>query len=219
MYTFQAIQIFLFLIPGFMAAKILDTLVIRRQTQKELESMIEALIFSMIIYTVYSFSGEISPITLDQTNNSFAYNYDARSFMILVGIGILLPVLLAFIINNDLHMKLARVLKITKKTARLSVWHDTFYDKKPMVVLDFSDGRRLFGWVEHYSDDPDKPFLYVAKPQWIDGENYVETGLEGMLITPEQKISFIEFLKEEIDGDSEAIKPVPQIKKGEQNGR
>jgi len=206
MYTFQAIQIFLFLIPGFLASRILDAIVIRRQVQKELESVIEALIFSMVVYTLYSLTGEASPIILDQKGGMIAYRYDANSFLILIGFSILLPVLLAIIINNDLHMRLARFFKVTKKTARLSVWHDIFYDKKPLVVLDFTDGRRLFGWVEHFSDDPEKPFLYVAKPQWIDGEKYIDTGLEGMLITPEQKISFIEFLRDENYDESETVK-------------
>jgi hypothetical protein len=84
MYTFQAIQIFLFLIPGFLALKILDAIVIRRQVQKDLERVIEALILSMIIYTIYSFTGEASPITMDMKGGIFAYNYDTKSFIILI---------------------------------------------------------------------------------------------------------------------------------------
>ena len=197
MYTFQAIQIFIFLIPGFISSKLLDVFLIRKQDQKELSSVIEALILSMIIYTIYSLTGLSSPVILDQANNAITYNYSSRSFLILTGISILFPLVLAIIINNDLHMKLARVLRVTKKTARLSVWHDTFYEKKPYVILDFVDGRRLFGWAEHFSDDPDKPFLYIAQPQWIEKGKYIKTGLNGILITPEQKIAFIEFLNEE----------------------
>jgi len=193
--TFQAIQIFIFLIPGFISSKFLDSLVIRKQDQKELASIVDALILSMVIYTIYSLTGLPSPITLDQANSQFSYNYDAKSFVILLGISILLPMLLAFVANNDLHMKLARIFRITNKTSRLSVWHDIFYDKNPLVIIDFADERRLFGWVEHFSDDPDKPYLYIAQPQWIVNDKYIPTGLEGMLITPEQKISYIEFLK------------------------
>ncbi len=202
MFTFQALQILLFLIPGFISSQLLDAFVNRKKIGKELDNIVEALVLSMVIYTIYSFTGKTSPITLDQTNNVFSYNYDAYSFLILVGIGIAVPTILALIINNDLHMKLARFFRITKKTARFSVWHDIFYEKKPLVVIDFSDGRRLFGWIEHYSDDPDKPYLYVAQPQWVDGDKYIQTGLEGILITPEQKISYIEFLKPDIEKKS-----------------
>ena len=51
MYSFQALQILIFLIPGFISAVILDTLVVRIE-KKELGKIIEALIFSMIIYTL-----------------------------------------------------------------------------------------------------------------------------------------------------------------------
>jgi hypothetical protein len=207
MYTFQALQIFIFLIPGFISSKLLDILVIRRQDQKELNGIIEALILSMVIYTLYSLTGLSNPIILNQANNTKAYNYDPKSFLLLTGASVLLPLFFAIIINNDLHMKLARALKITKKTARLSVWHDTFYEKTPRVILDFADGRRLFGWAEHFSDDPDKPYIYIAQPQWIKGKKYIKTDLNGILITPEQKIAFIEFLK---DNQEE--------KKGKQNG-
>ena len=196
MYTFQALQIFIFLIPGFISSKLLDTLVIRRQDQKELNGIIEALILSMIIYTLYSFTGLSNPIILNQANNTIAYNYDPKSFLLLTGASVLLPLFFAIVINNDLHMKIARTLKITKKTARLSVWHDTFYEKTSRVILDFADGRRLFGWAEHFSDDPDKPYIYIAQPQWIKGNKYIKTELDGILITPEQKIAFIEFLKD-----------------------
>ncbi len=216
MYTFQAVQIFIFLIPGFISSRFLDSLIIRKQDQKELSSIIEALVLSMVIYTVYSLTGLPSPITLDQVKSTFSYNYDTESFVILLGISILLPMLLAFIVNNDLHMKLARVFKLTKKTSRLSIWHDIFYDKKPLVIIDFSDNRRLFGWVEYFSDDPEKPYLYVAQPQWVLDDQYIETGLEGMLITPEQKISYIEFLKDEKAQDSETDKT---LHKGAQNAR
>ena len=43
MYTLQALQIFIFLIPGFIAATTLDHLIIRN-TKKELERIIDLLI-------------------------------------------------------------------------------------------------------------------------------------------------------------------------------
>ena len=167
MYTFNAFQIFIFLIPGFISSRFLDSLVIRKQDQKELSSIVEALILSMVIYTIYSLTGLPNPITLDQVKSTFSYNYDAKSFVILLGISILLPLLLAFVANHDLHLRLARFLRVTHRTFRLSVWHDAFHEKQLSIIVNFSDGKRLFGWPEHYSDDPDKPYLYIAQPQWI----------------------------------------------------
>ena len=72
---------------------------------------------------------------------------------------------------------------------------DVFTEKTHRVIIDFSDGRQIFGWVEHFSDYPDKPLIYLAQPQWIVDSKYIKTGLDGMLITNDQKISFVEFLK------------------------
>ncbi len=194
--TFQAIQIFIFLIPGFISARLLDALIVRGEKQKELESIVEALIFSMLIYTFYSFTGEKSPVTMDTQNSAFSFSYNSTSFLWLIGISLLLPILLGLIINNDIHTKILRWVKVTRRTSRHSVWYDAFYENSNWLVIDFKDGKRLLGWAKYFSDLPDKPFIYLADPKWIDKENkYVETNLEGILITPAQEISFIEFVK------------------------
>jgi hypothetical protein len=194
MYTFQALQIFLFLIPGFISSAILNTLVVRKKEQGELAKIIEALIFSMLIYTFYSFLIKQSPIVLDQTSGTITYSYDAESFLALFLLSVLLPIPLALFATNDWHMKLARWLKISKRTARSSVWFDVFYDVKKHIIVDFENGRQVYGWPMYYSDDPDEPYIYLYEPFWIQDNKYVPTGLTGLLITPEQKIEFIEFL-------------------------
>ena len=55
MYTFQALQILIFLIPGFISATILNVLIVRKE-KREFGKIVEALIFSMVIYTIYSFT-------------------------------------------------------------------------------------------------------------------------------------------------------------------
>ena len=56
MYTFKALQILIFLIPGFISTAMLSVLIVRKE-QKELGKIVEALIFSLLIYTIYSFVG------------------------------------------------------------------------------------------------------------------------------------------------------------------
>jgi hypothetical protein len=173
-------------------------LVIRKEEKRELDSVVEALIFSMAIYTLFALTNQPNPIALNEQDGKFSVDYNSIAFLVLTTFSLILPFVLAFVANNDFIMSIARKLKITKKTSRISVWHDAFYLKTPRVIINFVDGRRLFGWAEHYSDDPDKPFLYISQPQWINNNNkYIDLGLEGMLITPEQKINFIEFLKDE----------------------
>jgi len=195
MYTFQALQVLLFLIPGFISSTILNALIVRNKEQSELAKIIEALISSMLIYTFYSLLIGQSPITLDQAANTITYSYNAASFLWLLVLSILLPTTIAFFITNDWHMRFVRWLKISRKTARASVWFDVFYDIKKHVIIDFENGRRVYGWPMYYSDDPEKPYIYLYQPYWVQENKFVSTGLVGLFITPEQKIEFIEFLE------------------------
>jgi hypothetical protein len=195
MFTFQALQILIILIPGFISAKILDSLVVRRQDFKDLEIIIQALIFSLLIYTIGSIIGINSPIALDPDNYSILFPQPwSLVWLILVGVG--LAILFAVILNQGWLMWLMRCLKITRKTSKISVWNDVFYTKSHRVIVDFLDGGQVFGWVEYFSDYSEKPFIYLAQPQWIKKGKFVETGLDGLLITPDQKIRFVEFLKD-----------------------
>lgn len=197
MFTFQALQLLLFLIPGFISATILNALVVRRD-KKELESIVEALIFSMFIYTMHTVISGQSPVTIDQTEAtiSYSYSFESGSLLWLILLSVLTPLGLSFLITNDWHMKLARKFRISKKTARSSVWFDVFYDIKRSVIINLENGRRIFGWPLYYSDDPEKPHIFLHKPAWIEGEEFIDLDVEGILITPEQKIESIEFLQD-----------------------
>jgi hypothetical protein len=50
--TLLALQVFLILLPGFSAAYVVQALATRR-TQSDLERVIEALVFSFVIYVCY----------------------------------------------------------------------------------------------------------------------------------------------------------------------
>ena len=196
MYSFQALQILIFLIPGFISAIILDALVVRME-KKELGKIIEALIFSMIIYTIYSSisgSGK-SPISLSKIEESTTLVYDSKSFLWLALLSLFIPLLLSFFITNDLHMKLARKLRITRKTARASVWFDVFSDLDKHIIINFENGRRIYGWPMYHSTKPENPYIFLFNPAWIQEDEFVDLNIEGILITPEQKIESIEFLK------------------------
>lgn len=111
--------------------------------------------------------------------------------------------------TNDLHMKLARWLRFSKRTSRVSVWLDVFYASKGFIIINFQDGRRLRGWPMYFSDDPNKPYLFLWKPAWIEMDEatlqpkVIELDLEGILVTPEEKIESIEFLKSDQGGSHE----------------
>lgn len=187
--TYEALQVLVILIPGFISAAIMDRLLVRKE-KKEISLLIEALIFSMIIYAIYLPIFQRPPIAID----SQGFQLDRVSFMSLVVISIFLPLILSFLATTDLHMRAARYLQLTTRTARGSVWQDVFTDKEKSVIINFEDGRRVYGWPEYFSDEPEQIFLYLKKPSWIENGKFVDLNVDGILITPNEKIDSIEFL-------------------------
>ena len=91
-----------------------------------------------------------------------------------------LPLLLGLSITNDAHMKILRKLGITASTARINTWLDILIDQRRYVVVTFTDGRRLFGWPEYYSNDTAEGLLYISDPAWIEDDgNYSDLGVHG----------------------------------------
>jgi Family of unknown function (DUF6338) len=207
MYNFQAIQILIFLIPGFVSETLLNKFVVRKE-KSELMSVIEALIFSMIIYVIYALAVSKSPVTLTvintpSTSTSSTYTYNPGSFLWLFGFSVIIPLVLSFLMTHDVYMNLLRTLQVTRRTARDNVWMDVFLDKQRYITINFTDGRRIRGWPKYYSDDQDKQYIYLMKPELITQNGTTkqteikELNIDGILITPEQKIESIEFYKAE----------------------
>ncbi len=198
-HTFEALQILLFLAPGFLSIIILNILVVRKE-RKVLEKITDALIFSLLIYIMHSFVSGKSPVLL-KTETSVALLYDWESFLWLLLFALCIPLIVGFFVTNDYHMKLARTLKISRRTARNSVWLDVFSDFKKHIIINFENGRRIYGWPMYYSDNPENQYIFLSKPAWvvedekIEQSKYIDLDIEGILITSEQKIESIEFLK------------------------
>lgn len=131
-----------------------------------------------------------------QLEGSISYYYDSQSLLLLVSLSIGIPLVLSFSITNDIHMRFARFLRITSRTARPTVWHDVFSTMETHVIVHFQDGRRIQGWPLYYSDDPEKRYLVLYDPAWVKEDKFEYLNVEGILITPENKITFIEFLRE-----------------------
>lgn len=101
--------------------------------------------------------------------------------------------------NNDCHAAL-RFLKLTYRSSRSDIWHDCLVVEGSQfhVVVTLEDGRRILGWATRYSDDMDKPALFLRKSAWLVEEEgqikEIPTGNAGILLLPPMKIASIEFL-------------------------
>lgn len=197
MFSAQTLMILVFLVPGFLSMAFLDMLVPSRK-RDDLQKVASALIFSLIIYFVHSLVFARSPMGVIEKTVGEAKSYEvavpALSIALISGLALLLPAVLAFLQKYDLHMKFFRRLRVTDRTSRSNVWFDVFTDIKAHVIVNFEDGRRLLGWPQYYSDDPEDKSLFLCQAAWI-GENNELIALDskGILITPNQKIDTIEF--------------------------
>ena len=189
--TGETLALFLLLMPGFLASVVLNAVVVR-STKNRVGSIVEALVFSFVIYAILTPFG-LSPVDLEVTSDG-AYRPVVTSSRLLyaMALAVGLSLLLGFLITNDYHMKLLRKVGVTSSTARINTWLDIFIDQKRYVVVTFTDGRRLFGWPEYYSNDTTEGLLYVSDPAWIsdDGE-YTDLSVHGILLTNKDRIESI----------------------------
>lgn len=203
MFSAQTLMILIFLVPGFLSMAFLDMLIPARK-RDDLQKVASALIFSLAIYFIHSLIFDRSPMGVIEKTFGEAKSYEVvvppLSIAVTLGAALLFPVILAALLKYDLHMKLFRMLKVTNRTSRSNVWFDVFTDIKSYVILNFEDGRRIFGWPQYYSDDPDDKTLFLCHAAWIeDGGELVWLDNKGILITPNQKVETIEFCR--IEGE------------------
>lgn len=197
----ETLVILLYLTPGLLAALIFDAIVVRPKKDKDVfTKIIEGLIFSLLIYSsVAVFSGNF-PVevvinqSLETKSQFYSAVFDRKLLIPVVIASVFLPLLVGALWTHDLHMKVLRYLKITNKTARETVWFDVFTDQKRYVVVNLSDGKRVFGWPMYYSTDPTEGLLYLYDAAWIDSTgNPVKIPIHGLLLVKKDNIESIEF--------------------------
>jgi len=206
----DTLGVFLLLVPGFVSSVILNAIVVRKP-RPNLHDIIEALVFSFVIYVcLVPFFG-IDPVALEMTADGNRTFYrpvvDAWFLVAMLGLGVLLAVGVGASIINDFHMALLRRLRITARTARDNTWLDIFIDQRRYVVVTLTDGRRLFGWPQYYSNDSEEGLIYLFEPAWIDDDGqYVDLGVHGILLTNKDQIETVAFTQL----SAEAARPARQ---------
>jgi hypothetical protein len=198
----EALGVLLVLLPGFACAYIVQFLAVRRK-QSELDKLVEALLFSLILYVItLPFFGYNLPISWHSPAsqpNIYQILVDYSHLAALTGLAFLFALLYAANINHDWLMKLFRWMRITERTARSTIWNDAFQEIGGFVRVGISDGRGLVGWVRDYSDDAEDPSLLLEKAAWIvKDEDGTETEMTiedpGILLTKEMAIEYVIFL-------------------------
>jgi hypothetical protein len=199
----ESFVILITLLPGFLTKRIVDSLVIRGKTNL-FEDIIEALLFSFVIYTLLTIAaitfpplkifhlGTIKENAIPQITPML--NYSNILFLLIVSI--LLGLLVVYVANKGWYFKIFYKLGFTKRTGRIDVWDDIFtVHRKKWILVRLEDGTKILGWPDCYSEDPQKRELFIADATIIDSDGSTRDVLgPGILLTEDNKIKSIEFL-------------------------
>ncbi|MDZ7321862.1 DUF6338 family protein [Kosakonia sacchari] len=183
-----------FLLPGFVSAWVFHALTAYPK-QSQFERLIQALIFTFFIQVVVLVVKWIF-VALGHIY-SFGY-WDDNSQLIFSGvISLLLGIFLVYLTNNGkLHSLLANY-NITKQSSFFSEWEEAFNTTTWFIILNFKDGRRLYGWPSVFPSDPTKGHFVIKQPEWISDGEYQSLDNAECIVINVNDIDSVEFMKEQ----------------------
>jgi hypothetical protein len=197
----EALAVLLILLPGFLCARIVQSLCVRPK-QTELDKVIEALLYTLLVYALFVLlTGNKIPVslTIETLNGTQRYTLqtEPKKLVLLVIIPVGLALLIGWDSTNDLSGRIFRKLRLTQRTTRSSVWSDVFHEVRGIAQIELEDGRSVMGWISYYSDEPEDASVFLEKAAWITSENQlVPINGPGILITRNLAIKHIMFLDE-----------------------
>ena len=198
--TLLALQLLLILLPGFSAAYIVQALATRR-SQSDFERVIEALVFSFIIYVCYVplNSGRL-PFHLQSDPTGKGNDtvlWDPAQLAWLAAVTAVFSLVAVAYVRFDAN-RLFRWIRLSERTTRNSIWNDIFeseaIDGQP-VQVEMGDGLSVLGNLLYYSDAADDASVYLTEASWVDAEgNTTSIPGPGILLTKSSGIRSISLL-------------------------
>jgi hypothetical protein len=198
----QALLALFLLLPGFVSARIVRMLNARSQ-QSDLERIVQALIYSFLIYVIYlGVFGENLPVEWAAVNSPvsglhFAIVPHRWRICTLGLLSVILGVVWGIIKGQDWHMRCLRWLRVTERTSRESVWNDVLLTQSGIVQVGLGDGRIAIGRLDRYSDTGEEGSVFLSEASWITEANaLIPIYGPGLLLTKSSDIQFIMFVDE-----------------------
>lgn len=212
----EALGILLVLLPGFAAAYLVQLLAARHK-QTELDKVVEALIFSLVLYLLtLPLFGYSLPIAWRPGDNNHADTWQIfivwPHLLALAILAVVLGAIYSAFINRNWLTVLFRYLRITERSSRSSVWNDTFPDIQGFVQVGLSNGKSVIGWIRKYSDEDEAHELFLEDAAWIDSDGKdVPIHGPGILLTNNSGIEYVMFLGKgtttDVSSDAEDVAP------------
>jgi len=217
--TVAALGVMLFLLPGFLAAYLVQSLCERRK-QSDLDKVVEALIFSLVSYVVSAWligtglplSWQAQAVASGPAHYQIT-NVEPGKLSVLLIVPTVLGLVVSLAINNDLVRFLRSIrigrFHVTDRTTRSSIWNDVLKDVAGVALLELAVGRSVIGWVKYYSDDADDASIFLEKAAWVDAESdsLEEIQGAGILVTKSAGIRTVMFLDASETVNAEAEQP------------
>jgi len=198
--TLLALQLFLILLPGFSAAYIVQALATRR-SQSDLERVIEALVFSFIIYVCYVplNSGKL-PFHIQSDpagKGNDTVLWEPAQLAWLAAVTAVFSLIAVAYIRFDAN-RVFRWIRLSERTTRNSIWNDIFeseaIDGQP-IQAELADGMSVLGNLLYYSDVADDASVYLTEASWVDADgNTTSIPGPGILLTKSSGIRSVSLL-------------------------
>ncbi|MBF6560886.1 MAG: hypothetical protein IVW56_11380 [Candidatus Binataceae bacterium] len=217
--TVAAINILIFLLPGFVSQKMVEWLTAHGRSG-EMEMVRDALIFSLfnyLFYAILAFAGHhlsftwspfpplpAVPLILSNDGVLPMHAQQVEALATLVIISIISGCVIAKALETGWLFMVFRRFRLTKKNSELDVWYDVFNDfRRNWLRVCFKDGSKIIEWPYYFSDDPDKRELFLgdALIQEASGEYGALDG-PGVLIENMAEVVRIEVINGEREKDS-----------------
>ena len=196
-FSLETLTVLMFLIPGFISAFCFRSLVFRPESEIAY-FIIQALVYSFIIYSIVGGLLGYAPVTLQEIGSgdqkTYAVSFVSSKLLLLFLAALVLPICWAWVTNNDVITRFLRKIGVTSATGRANAWLDVFHAEKSYIIVNTIDGKRIFGWPKWYSNTAEEGYIYLYDPSWIDDDQkFIATGLEGIFLVKKDNIEYIEF--------------------------
>ncbi len=185
---------------GFLAARTVQSLCVR-PTQTELDKIVEAFLYSFLIYVAFVVCFDRIPLAIVQQSlpdgvSVYRPAVRPQDLLFLLLLGLSLGIKVSASVTNDWHGWAFRRIHATQRTTRSSIWSDVFHDLTCYVQIQFCDGRKIIGWPRYFSDTPEEASLFLENAAWVDANGDQEDiPGPGILITRNMPIETIMYLK------------------------
>lgn len=195
---YQSLGVLLILLPGFLTAELVRTLATRSK-QTEFEKVIQAFIYSFLIYVCFAGMKGTFPVSVrtDSAGSGQHYTIEPhfRPLVELAIIATVLGIVVAVSMNKDIPFNFLRRIRFTQRTFRVSVWNDTFHSFAGYVQVVLADGQVIMGYLRFYSDTEDQPSLFLEDAAWVKSDgSQISIPESGILLTKETGIRYVMFL-------------------------